>query len=182
MKHLLALSVLALTASPSFAELDTDFLLDSDQFEQKHKHISYYHELADREQSITKAAVAVRERLDAGVTLKDDGTWNIKKRAPVSTPVMAPQPIATSQYDRQSLDASPRGNVEVGGISFGTPAPQYSIAHIIGDVAVLMVNGQQKRVEKGTVLDTGETVISVSLRRVKLMTFDGSEIIIKSQI
>jgi len=184
MKFCLCLTIfsLAITSNTVMAELDDELMFLTNEAETKNKPMSYYKELAEREQSITKAAVAVRERMNAGVTLNDDGTWDIKPQRHSAQTYQTNQAVE----DKNNVATSEKAimpEIELGGITFGNSSKSnYSVKHIIGDHAVLVIDGQEIRVKQGDKLESGDTVLSVSLRSVKLMSYEGAEFTIKSKI
>lgn len=170
MKYLVVILVTAFS-SVSIAEAGNEFdqfAIESFSKKQKPKSAKFYKKLADKEENITRAAMAILKRQQAGVTVNDDGSFTFT--APVQpTPVQPSKSFSSSQ-----------SNIEIGGIEFDSveveesnPAftPSWSLTRITGDKAHLTDGMQNYTMSVGDQLHTGELVRTISLDGVVLSRF-----------
>ena len=167
-----ALSTLSINALASDNIDFNDFNLESNSDAKVVRDVNFYRELAAKEQSLTDAALAVRQRIDSGVSLKEDGTWKI---TPAKVPVQQrPTPIYRAPI--KPSEQATQSKVEIGGISFSndTTPSELSVLHIIGSVATLRLNNIDNSLRVGDVSQTGEMVKEVGAGYVVLQSHDYS--------
>jgi len=175
MKKLALLVVLVLSPF-SFAEeppalSDIDFLEFEKTKKAKPKTTGYYRELAAKETALTEAAMAYKARVDAGISLNEDGTWNYKKGFSVAS-----NPVPTEQFNtNEDLETvSIQGIVfesspEADSISTGSPV----LLHVAGRTAAFRYGNSEITIGLGGELPNGEILTDISIEGVVLTTAGG---------